>query len=47
VYIIELDEYQNKLLYIGFDKAERNLEVVTERTSGEYCGFYRLFTAIE
>jgi len=29
IYIIELDEYQNKLLYIGFDESGRNLEVIT------------------
>jgi hypothetical protein len=33
-YIIELDEYQNKLLYIGFDRAARNLEVITVELVG-------------
>jgi hypothetical protein len=43
VYIIELDEYQNKLLYIGFDKAGRNLEVVTvEMIDGEIIAIHAM-----
>jgi hypothetical protein len=34
LYIIELDEYQNKLLYIGFDESGRNLEVITVELVG-------------